>query len=77
MEESSSAKDEDGEFKRKKANEEVILIHLGGSFSLPTPETLRKTSCVVPGVVTLRATHTANVKGASGPLVQRCGSNHW
>jgi hypothetical protein len=75
MMESSSTKEEDGEFKHKKANEEVIPIHLGDSF-LPTPETLRKTSCTVSGAITPRAAHTTNDKGASGPLVRRHGSNH-
>jgi hypothetical protein len=32
MVESSSAKEEDGEFKHKEANEEVISIHPGDSF---------------------------------------------
>jgi hypothetical protein len=76
MVESSSVKEEDREFKCKKANEEVIPIHLGNSFSLPTLETLRKTSCAVSGAVTPRAAHTRNDTGAPGPLVRWCGSNH-
>jgi hypothetical protein len=43
MVESLSAKEEDRELERKKSNEEVIPIHPGDSFSLPTPELLEKT----------------------------------
>jgi hypothetical protein len=64
MVESSSTEEEDGEFKHKKANEEVIPFHSGDSFSLPTPETLWKTLCAVPGAVT--PPHSLHRQGQGG-----------
>jgi hypothetical protein len=48
--ESSSAKEQDGEFERKKANDEVIPIHPRDSFLYPLPRRFEKHHvwCLVP-----------------------------
>jgi hypothetical protein len=75
---SSSAKEEDGEFERKKANGGVIPIHLRDSFFLTHSRDAWEN--IVRGASRRHpppphVAHTANDKGDPGPLVRWHGSN--
>jgi hypothetical protein len=67
--ESSSAKEQDGEFECKKVNDEVIPIHPRDSFLYSLPRRFRKHHvwCLVPSPP--HAARAANNKGGPGPLV--------